>query len=182
MRRILIMLAVAASVSGATFINAVAEDPHAHKAVEDARFQFLAQLEGTWVETPSSESRANGPYEFHVTAGGTAIEEREMIGTPMEMLTVYHMEGKKLVGTHFCMLGNQPRVTAAMKFDGESLAFTCDGKPGNTRSHDEQHIHSWTMRLDDEGRLHSSAELLKDGKVTETPTVILTRQRTTASN
>ena len=56
----------------------------------------------------------------------------------------------------------------------------CDGKPGNTRSHNDEHVHGWTMRLADDGRLHYDAELIADGKVTEAPTSVLTRQATTA--
>ncbi len=55
---------------------------------------------------------ATGPapdprFEFRVTAGGPAVEEREMVGSPHEMLTIYHKE----------------------------LTFSCDGKPGGTASH-----------------------------------------------
>jgi len=175
------MLTVVVLVSGAAFNSAWAQDRHAPAAVDDPRFEFLQQLEGTWVAEEASEEMSHGSFEFRVTAGGTAIEVREMVGTPMEMLTVYHMQGADLVGTHYCMLGNQPRVTAAKKMDGQSLRFSCDGKPGNTKSHNDHHVHGWTMRLDDEGRLHDSAEMMKDGEVTEAPTFVLTRQETTAS-
>ena len=60
------------------------------------------------------------------------------------------------------------------------LLYTCDGKPGNTKSHDDTHVHSWTMKLDEDGRLHYSAELMKDGELTEAPFFLLTRQTTNA--
>ncbi len=149
-------------------------------AIDDPRFEFLKQLEGTWIGETEIAPGQQGVFEFRVTAGGTAVEEREMIGTPMEMLTVYHMQGDSLVATHYCMLGNQPHMVAAPRVVDRSLSFGCDGKPGNTRSHNDEHVHGWTMRLADDGRLHYDAELIADGKVTEAPTSVLTRQATTA--
>ena len=108
------------------------EDAHGVPPVEDARFEFLKRLEGTWIATGGPDEHGSSVFEFRVTAGGHAIEEREMIGTPMEMLTVYHMEGDNLVATHYCMLGNQPRVKAARTVVDNRLGFACDGRPGNS--------------------------------------------------
>ena len=99
----------------------------------------------------------------------------------MEMLTVYYLEGADLVGTHFCMLGNRPAVRAAAKIENDTLNFACDGIPGNAKSHDEKHVHGWSIRLDADGRLHYKAQLVEDGKVTEAPTTILTRATNTAT-
>lgn len=142
----------------------------------DPRFEFLKELAGTWHSESGSAELSGGEWEFRLTAGGTAVEEREMIGTPMEMVTVYHMDGADLVGTHYCAMGNQPRVVAAPKVRRGSLDFACAGKPGNAASHDEQHIHGWSMRLDADDRLHIAAKMVRAGEVVETPTVVLTRR------
>jgi hypothetical protein len=97
------------------------------------------------------------------------------------MVTLYYMEGSDLVATHYCMLGNQPRLQAAKRVVDDTLVFACDGKPGNAASHDEQHVHGWTMRLQDDGSLHYSAELIEDGELAEAPSFVLTRQQKTAS-
>lgn len=169
-------------VLGTVWVAAGDRREHEGAAIADPRFEFLESLQGTWVGSSSMEGMpAELSFEFRLTAGGTAIEEREMIGTPMEMLTVYHMQGGDLVATHYCMLGNQPRARAAAAVVDGSLGFDCDGKPGNTRSHDEEHVHGWSMRLDGDGRLHYSAELVKDGRVSEAPGMVLTRRPTRAS-
>ena len=168
----------------ALFLSVVAgaDDSHSgHPApAADPRFEFLKGLEGTWIGDSLSEDLPQGVFEFRVTAGGHAVEEHEMIGTPMEMVTIYHMEGPDLVATHYCMLGNQPHLTAVKKIVADTLTFACTGKPGNTRSHSEEHVHGWSMRLDGEGRLHYSAELVREGEVTEAPAVVLTREEKTA--
>lgn len=170
MRQIFILLgAVLALLAGPGWAGEA--DP------EDARFEFLKGLAGTWVgTTPEGEQL----FEFRLTAGGHAVEEREMIGTPMEMLTVYHMDGTDLVATHYCVLGNQPRATAAERVVDGALDFACAGKPGNSASHDDEHVHGWSMRLLDDGRLDYSAQLVKQGSVSEAPSFVLTRQSATA--
>ena len=161
------------------------DDPHeGHAAakVQDPRFEFLAGLAGTWIsETGGADMPAGMPFEFRVTAGGTAVEEREMIGTPQEMVTLYHMEGGDLVATHYCMLGNQPRMRAAKRVVDDTLSFACAGKPGNARSHDDEHVHAWSIRRGEDGRVHYTAQLAKDGEVSETHELVLVRQPETAS-
>ncbi len=166
---------------GAAVATAGEGEHHAAPAVDDARFEFLERLAGSWVQEAGAEASHPGGFEFRVTAGGTAIEEREFTGTPMEMVTIYHMQGRELVATHFCMLGNQPRLTAAPKIVDNTLKFTCSGTPGNAASHDDHHVHGWSIRLDGQGRLLYTAELVKEGQVTESPSLVLTRAQQTAS-
>ena len=110
MQRIIFVILVAlATVSLAGAGN---EHDHATPAVDDARFDFLQRLAGDWVVDAGQGETSGALFECRVTAGGTAIQEREFIGTPMEMMPVYHMEGRDLVATHYCMLGNQPHVTS----------------------------------------------------------------------
>jgi hypothetical protein len=165
----------------ATVTSAEEEGGHGPPPPADPRFEILKQLEGTWAGEPAGADMPSSVFEFNVTAGGHAVEEREMIGSPMEMVTLYYMEGNDLVATHYCMLGNQPKLQAAKKVVDDSLVFACNGKPGNATSHDEQHVHGWTMRLRDDGSLHYSAELIEGGELAEAPSFVLTRQQETAS-
>ena len=168
------------TLSVAAIPAAAAEHTGHPAAPQDPRLEFLKGLQGNWVGQFGQDEMGEQVFEFRVTAGGHAIEEREMIGTPMEMLTVYYLDGNDVVGTHFCMLGNRPRVKATT-LKNNTLTFACNGTPGNAKSHDEEHVHGWSMRLDDDGQLHYSAELVRDGQVTEAPTVVLTRRVETAS-
>ena len=153
---------------------------HGPPPPDDARFEFLRNLEGTWVTEPKGDGTPAGTIEFRVTAGGHAVEEREFAGTPMEMLTVYNMDGEDLVATHYCIVGNQPRATATSRVVDHTLKFDCSGTPGNAKSHDDAHIHGWSINLED-GRLHYSAEMVESGTVIEKPDFVLTRQTKTAS-
>ena len=62
-----------------------------------------------------------------------------------------------------------------------TLSFDCAGKPGNSASHDDQHVHGWSMHRQQDGTLHYTAEIVKQGEVTEAPDFVLTRQDRMAS-
>src|SRR5258708_4442203 len=77
-----------------------------------ADFERLKSLIGVWQGT---ETGGHGPadvrVEYRLTAGGSALEEKLFPGTPHEMVSVYYDEDGKLGMTHYCMLGNHPRMT-----------------------------------------------------------------------
>ena len=79
----------------------------------DARdgFERLKRLVGTW--RVGSDGRAT----YKLTGGGKVLVE-DMGG----MLTTYYLDGDKLVLTHFCGAGNQPRMRA-QKMDDRQISF-----------------------------------------------------------
>jgi hypothetical protein len=81
-------------------------------------FQQLAGLVGTWriADRPQSPLRIH----FSITAGGTVlVESWERNGRP-HSLTLYHRDGARLIATHYCPQGNQPRLaldnSASLRF------------------------------------------------------------------
>lgn len=56
---------------------------------------------------------------FEPTAGGTVIIEKWMLGELMHSLTIYHLDGERLIATHYCPQGNQPRLAAAATGESE---------------------------------------------------------------
>ena len=178
------VIVITAFLALAASFSTVAEESGGHQhpsASTDPRLEFLKGLAGTWVVASGPEEMpGDSVWEFRITAGGHAVEEREMAGSPMEMLTVYNMDGNELVATHFCMLGNQPHMVASKRVENGSLSFACDGKPGNTRSHAEEHVHGWAIRRDGD-KLILTGEVMKDGKESEAPRFVLVRQTEAAS-
>lgn len=80
----------------------------------------LEALVGTWqTETPDGKP-ARTTYEL--VSGGSALVERVEAGTEPSMVTVYHRDGDGLALTHYCGLGNQPRMRAASA-DGKVFEF-----------------------------------------------------------
>ena len=65
-------------------------------------------LEGNW----AGKNSQGQPIEvsFRMTAGGSALMS-EIHGHGAEnMITMFHMDGDRLLMTHYCSMGNQPRM------------------------------------------------------------------------
>jgi len=84
-----------------------------------ARFEALA---GTWQGKDGEGNAVTTSYE--VVADGATVLERYSNAAHGDkpMLTVYHLDGDRLVLTHYCMAGNQPRMEART-ISGDQVGF-----------------------------------------------------------
>jgi hypothetical protein len=74
-----------------------------------AAFARLKTLAGEWAgDTTMGKAR----LRYEVIAGGTSLVEHESAEKMAPMMTVYHLDGDRLILTHYCMAGNQPRMQA----------------------------------------------------------------------
>src|SRR5437764_568426 len=89
----------------------------------DAREAF-ARLK-TLVGRGESPDARKERLDLELIAGGTALVERERAEGRPEMMTVYHLDGDRLVLTHYCMAGNQPRMQLR-GFDATTGQLTFD--------------------------------------------------------
>ena len=83
-------------------------------------FDQLKTLNGTWVGKASNGHELK--VSFRPTAGGSALMS-EMMGEE-DMVTMFHMDNDRLLMTHYCGAGNQPRMQASLSPDGETITFT----------------------------------------------------------
>jgi hypothetical protein len=98
--------------------------------------ESLKKLAGEWTGTGPDGNPAN--IKFRVSAGGSIVHETMFPGTDHEMITIYHMDGKDLVLTHYCMMGNQPRLKADDPNDAKKLSFKSVG--GTNMKMDDMHM------------------------------------------
>ena len=90
------------------------------------------------------------------------MQETLFPGTPNEMISMYHLADGQLVMTHYCAMGNQPR----MKLDAQAstpdkLVFAFDGGTNFDPAKDG-HVHSGSLTL---GRRRAARRLgLLDGR------------------
>lgn len=84
----------------------------------------LSQLEGEW-QLVGEDGEMGPGSTFKVTSAGSIVREIMFEGHEHEMTNVYHMDGDQLVCTHYCAVGNQPRMVAAID-GGNSFAFETD--------------------------------------------------------
>jgi hypothetical protein len=129
-------------------------------------FAKLKSLAGEW-EANTKMGKAHLTYEL--VSGGSAILERETTPGMPTMLTVYYMDGNRLLLTHYCMAGNQPRMQAT-SFDTtrNELAFGFLDAT-NLENAKAGHMHSAKMRFIDNQHLASEWVFFENGapKMTE---------------
>jgi hypothetical protein len=91
-------------------------------AQTDAQKAFTAikNMPGTW-----EQKMPNGgalQVTFKVISGGSAVVS-EIVGKE-DMISLFHMDGpNRLLLTHYCSAGNQPRMQASVSPDGKTLTF-----------------------------------------------------------
>ncbi len=88
-------------------------------------FQQMKQLAGDWQGTVDmGQGTQNIKASYRVSSVGSVLVETIFIGTPNEMVTIYHDDKKGHLGlTHYCGLNNQPTMVLigekenALEFD-----------------------------------------------------------------
>src|SRR5262249_13875281 len=100
---------------------------------------------------------------IRVTAPGSAVLETLFPGEPMEMVSVYHRDGADLVMTHFCALGNQPRMRADPNSPSNKICFKFAGGT-NLDAAKDMHMHEGTITFVDDDHVEWSGVAWKDGK------------------
>jgi len=129
-------------------------------AQTNAGFDKLKSLAGQWQGKKADGKMVAVSYQV-VSGGNSVLEALEPSGEP-SMITLYHADGNKLMMTHYCSVGNQPRMSApvpAGEIKAINFAFidaTNMAKPADPHMHslamtfpDKDHLtHVWTMRMD----------------------------------
>lgn len=85
-------------------------------------FAAIKNMPGMW----EGKAAAGFPVQvsFKVTAGGSAVIS-EILGQGAEdMISMFHLDGpNRLLMTHYCSAGNQPRMRASVSPDGKTITF-----------------------------------------------------------
>jgi hypothetical protein len=84
-------------------------------------FDQLKSLAGTW----EGKNSMGEPLQvsFRVTSNGSAVMS-EIVGHGENMISMIHLDGpNRLLLTHYCASGNQPRMQARTSSDGKTINF-----------------------------------------------------------
>jgi hypothetical protein len=167
------LLKVSAIVLMALAIPAGADEKK-EEGAKAAPLERLKKLEGTWV----SADKEGKPTEqvvsiFKITAGGSAIHETIFPGTPHEMVTLYHQDGKEVMLTHYCAAGNQPRMKLDPQSPADELQFKFAGG-SNLDPAKDMHMHEGSIKFLGPDRIEWQWQGYHDGKPAEEHKVKLT--------
>jgi len=153
-------------------------------------FARIKTLKGTWKSQINSDDQspdhkekakhdaAEPPVVFSLTGAGSAVMETQFPGTGHEMVSVYHLDGNDLRMTHYCAMGNQPRVKLDRAHSTpDKLVFAFDGGT-NLDPEKDHHIHGLTITFLPDGKVSSAWEGYADGKKAGITTFLMSKQET----
>jgi hypothetical protein len=151
----LVLLALA--VGGRAEEKAPAKEPH-------AGLERLKKLAGTWVAADKDGKPTDQVVSvIKVTANGSVVHETLFPGSDHEMVSIYHRDGADLVMTHYCALGNQPRMKADPKSPKNQIHFLFDGGT-NLDPAKDMHMHEGTITFVDDDHIDYCGVAWADGK------------------
>jgi hypothetical protein len=86
-------------------------------------FDQIKALAGSWEGKASNGHSLD--VSFSETAGGSAMMSEIHGHGPENMVSMFHMDGpNRMLITHYCSAGNQPRMAATASPDGKTITFT----------------------------------------------------------
>jgi hypothetical protein len=156
---------VCAAIAAAVFaFGAVADEKHAAKDAKNAGLEKLKKLAGTWVAVGDDGKPTDTIVSvFKVTAAGSAVHETIFPNQPHEMVSVYHLDGKDLLMTHYCAAGNQPKMKLDPKGKDNELKFAFAGGT-NLDPAKDMHMHEGSITLIDDNHIQWTWVGYMDGK------------------
>ena len=150
---------------------------HAEHPVPISPFEHLKNLTGTWQGVQKAmDGEEMITVNYAPTAKGSAVVERLFPGTPKEMVSIYTQSGPDIIMTHYCMLGNQPRMRShhyAATPNQITLTFV-DGT--GMRSSDDMHMHELTITFVDDSHMTHEWTLFDRGQKKTTNIFTFTRK------
>lgn len=125
-----------------------------------AVFAKLQTLVGEW--EGKTEAGRVLKISYRLTANNTVLVETWTLGPQRESLTLYHMDNESLIATHYCPIGNQPRLRfkqggSASLFAFEFVSATNLPKP------EAAHQHSFEVEILQPNSIARSETYMENG-------------------
>ena len=153
---------------------AVATGPEDATAPARAAFERLKTLAGQWEGTTSTGEK--GSVSYRVTAAGSVVIETDFPGTEHEMLTLYYLDGDRLVRKHHCVMGNQPEMTLDPQRSTQDTLFFGFSGGTNLDPAKDAHVHEGWVKFLEDGRMELDWTGFEGGKKAGANTFYLSRK------
>lgn len=122
-------------------------------------FARLKTLDGMWAgKDPRGE---DVKVSFRSTSGGSALMS-EIMGKE-DMISMFHLDGNRLLMTHYCAAGNQPRMKASASADGKTVTFDFVDAT-NLATADAGHMQRMVLNMIDDNHHTEEWTFLDHGK------------------
>ena len=107
-------------------------------------FDAMKSLSGDW-QGKTAQGRAVD-VTYRMTANDSALMSE--IKSEDDMITMFHLDNDRLLMTHYCGAGNQPRMQGARSTDGKTITFDFLDAT-NLASPEAGHMHHLVIQLVD---------------------------------
>jgi hypothetical protein len=125
-------------------------------APKSAAFEKLKKLVGEWyIADDKGQPTDKLVSVFKLTAAGSTIQETMFPGEACEMISMYHLDGDDLILTHYCAVGNQPKLKLDPKSSEKVLKFQFAGGTNLDPSKD-LHMHEGSITFTDDDHITSA--------------------------
>jgi hypothetical protein len=133
---------------------------------------FLKTTGGDWRPASGSQHehsaataapRPGTAVSVKTKAAGSAVVHTYREGTPGEMETVFHMDGDKLLLTHYCALQNAPVLQFVKSNKPGELKFVFKGGT-NFDPGVDAHLHESTFQIIDKNTIEQRSTVFTNGK------------------
>jgi hypothetical protein len=156
--KLLILLAAGAALLAGPVLAA---ETHAAAPATPAAFDHLKALTGSWEAKSPDGKVTHATYEVY--AGGTAVVEKFQAEGEPAMVTVYYPDRGQVMLTHYCTIGNQPRMRSKESGDGKQLKFTFVDA-SNMKGPTDAHMHGVAFSFTDADHYSQTWTMKNDGK------------------
>lgn len=128
-------------------------------------YERLKSLAGEW-----QAKLPNGKFHkvlYEVGPSGTILIETLQPPDEPPMMSVYHIDGDKLAMTHYCSVGNQPRMSAAVQEGEEIKTLNFEFRDiSNLTKPSQGHMRSLVITFKDKDHMRHEWKWHEDGKET----------------
>ena len=129
-----------------------------------AAFNKLKTLAGDWRGTVGQQGAGEEiSVNYRTTSNGSVVMETLFPGTDHEMVTLYHLEADKLVLTHYCAMGNQPKMALTKASTENQLVFDFVGG-ANLKPKTDTHMHSGRIQFVSKDAVTAEWDTFQQGK------------------
>jgi hypothetical protein len=165
-------------------ITAFAADTPAAQSDAQKSFDKLKALAGSWEGKVTTVPPMDGmgkdallQVSLRVTSRGNAlVHEMKAAGAPEDPtqydhpVTMFYLDGDRLMLTHYCDAGNRPRMAARTSPDGKTVEFDFLDVAGSTENghmqhavftivDDNHHTEDWTYLMPGDKPMHAHMDL-----------------------
>jgi hypothetical protein len=124
-------------------------------------FDRLKSLLGNWHGVTEEGRKVRVTYSL--TAADHVLIESWFFDNGMTALTLYHMDNAQLIATHYCPIGNQPRLELREKTPSGTLKFLF-ASATNLPDITDPHEHAFELRLDNDDQFFRHETYASDGE------------------